>query len=307
MTDPSSVASLSIVEGIDRILEYFRKYDPDTKSIKYNYRDKSSEMTIKITISDSVRRNLKNVYIPIDEGYTVDEMYSSDLEPVREPWYRKGDCWVLNPAKLPSNDEYIIKFTQKKIEEEKFDKIIELKSSKDSVEDEGIEQHWINARILDKETFEEIYKGFQINNIELSINVGVHKCFSTAIPEELTDMFKRTRELLGASSRGERGNVTVAHKRRHKAQQKINMSESEAAEIIRSLAMAENVGQFITIENPFSRESIEPTAHNNALPSEVGVDVSTDLSLQNEAAAGNLKFMKEDYTDYLRDETEDII
>lgn len=304
---PENTGISGIIEGLDRLRGYFNDYNPNTKSVKYNYKNESSEMTIKVTIPDSLRRNLNSVTIPVSEGYEVKEMYSGDLNPVHQKWERSGGCWVLDPSNLPPNEEYIVKMVKHNVEPDKFDKIIDIQSSKDSVADSGIEQHWVNARIVDMEHFEQIYRGFEVNNIQLSVNVGVHKCFSTAIPNQVTDMFERTRELLQASSRGERGNVTVAHRRRHQAQQDLNMSEREAAEIIRSLAKAENVGNFLTIDEPFKRQNIEPTTHENALPAEVGVDVSTDLSLEREAAAGNLEFNKEGYTEYLEEETEDIL
>lgn len=302
MTDVSG-----IIKGLDRLKKYLADYNPDTKSVKWNHKDRSSEMTIKVEIPNSMRRRLNDVRIPIDDGYVIDEMYSSALNPVKQNWKRKDDCWVLDPADLPSNEEYIIQMTKSNVDVDAFDKIIEVQSSQDSVADSGIEQHWVNARIKNRKMFEEIYKDFEVNDIELTVNVGVHKCFSTAIPDRVTEMFERTRELLKASSKGERGNVTVAHRRRHQAQQELNMSEQEAADIIRSLATAEDVGNFISIDNPFRRRRIEPTTHENALPAEVSVDVSTDLSLEKEAAAGNLKFNKDGYTDYLEEETNDII
>lgn len=307
MTDVSGTASVQgIIQGIDLLAEYFRDYSPDMKSVKYDYRNQNSEMTLKISVPNSLRRKINKVKIPIEEGYIFDEMYSSALNPVEKCWSRTEDFWILDPTQLPSSEDYIIKLIKTDIETDAFNDIIDLEYSEDSVKDEGIEQYWVQTSIINPKILADIYEEFEVRNVYLSINVGVQTCFTTAIPKDVTKTFDRTRELLRASNKGQRGKVTTAHRRRHQAQQSMKMSEHEAAQLIRSLATAENVEKFISIDSPFRCGDVTPTSNDRILPEEVGVDVNTDLDLERKAAAGSVKFNKDEYTEYLEERTDDL-
>lgn len=314
MSDPSvsGNATLSgIVEALDRVKGYFSGYEPDARSVTYDYRNQTSEMTLKITVPDNLGRHARGrkagkVKIPRARGYEFREMFSSeDFETVRAPWTRTESHWILDPTNLPSGENYMVRLDKRDIDADEFARIIDLNVPDDPVSKGGIDQYWVQSAIKDPSQLETTYEELKVNNVDLDIRVGVQRCFSNAIPEDVLDGFKRWSEVRNADNRNE---VLVAHRRFREARKRMKMSEGELANYLRSLASAEQFEDFISIESPYRRQGIQPTTYEHAIfPEQIEVSISTNLSLEQKAAKGTLEFHKADYEEHIRDETEDLV
>lgn len=314
MSDPSvgGNATLSgIVDALDRVKDYFSGYKPDARSVTYDYRNQTSEMTLKITVPDNLGRHARGrsagkVQIPRARGYEFREMFSSeDFAPVRAPWTKTESYWVLDPTNLPPGENYMIRLDKRDIDAEEFTRIIDLNVPDDPVTKNGVDQYWVQSAIKDPRQLEATYEELKVDNVDLDIRVGVQRCFSNAIPDDVLEGFKRWTEVRNAENRNE---VVVAHRRFRKARKRMKMSEGELANYIRSLASAEQFEEFISIDSPYRRQEIEPTAYEHAIfPEQIRVSISTNLSLEQKAAKGTLEFHKEDYEEHIRDETEDLV
>lgn len=314
MSDPSvgGNATLSgIVEALDRAKGYFTGYEPDARSVTYDYRNQTSEMTLKITVPDNLGRHARGrtagkVKVPRARGYEFREMFSSeDFTPVRAPWTKTESHWVLDPTDLPPGENYMIRLDKRDIDGEEFARIIDLNVPDDPVSKNGVDQYWVQSAIKDPRQLEETYEELKVNNVDLDIRVGVQRCFSNAIPDDILEGFKRWTEVRNAKNRNE---VVVAHRRFREARKKMKMSEGELASYLRSLASAEQFQDFISIDSPYRRQDIEPTAYEHAIfPEQISVSISTNLSLEQKAAKGTLEFQKADYEAHIRDETEGLV
>jgi hypothetical protein len=310
MTEPNLGANAgagAIIDAIDRLKGYFSDYEPDMKSVTYDYRTGTSEMRLKITIPDDRARRYGDVKIPIKEGYRIQETISSDFNTVDALWQQQNGYWVLDPTDLPNDDQYRVTL-EGEVGSDVFNRLITLEASDDPIQEGGVDQYWIEALIKDPKTLSEIYEELRVNNVNLTVNVGVQRCFSTAIPDDVIRVFKRTMNLIDASNTGDFYDVKLAHKLREGTRDKVSVSEGEAANLIRSLASTENMEDYISIEQPYRREDITTeTFKHNVLPETVAVDISTNLSLEQKAANGWLEFQKDDYTEHIREETEDLL
>ncbi|NLV05292.1 hypothetical protein GOC83_03985 [Haloarcula rubripromontorii] len=305
--DVSTTGSASIVDVIDRARDYFGDYEPDMKAVTYDYRDRTSEMTIKITVPKGLSRRRGTVRIPVKEGYRIKEMYTSAFQEVNSVWTREEDEWVLNPENLPSEKDYLIRL-EGQVDAEKFDKIVDLNVPEDPVTEGGVDKYWIQSALRDPSALSEIYQELRVDNIDMNIEVGVQRCFSTAIPKRIRKSFERTDELIEASNEGDRNKIITSSRRRQEARKEMSMSEGELAKYLRSLATSERLGEYISIESPFKRRQIETSSMNHMVfPEQVNVDVTTSLNLETQAAEGELSFEKNDYTDFLEKECEDLL
>jgi hypothetical protein len=78
--------------------------------------------------------------------------------------------------------------------------------------------------------------------------------------------------------------------------------------VLRSLASAEKIRDYIAVERPYRRREINSdTYEQSILPEEVEVGVETDLTLEQPAAKGYLDFQHQEYTQYLEEEAEDLL
>lgn len=308
----SGDASLQgILEALDRVRNYFNGYQPDARSVTFDYRNRTSEMTLKITVPDNLGRKARarkrgRVQIPVAEDYVFWDMFSSeDFSTVRAPWKKTDTHWVLDPTELPSGENYLVRLDKRNIAAEEFDRLIDLNVPDDPVSNSGVDQYWVQSAIKDPNLLAETYEELKVDNVDLDIRVGVQRCFSNALPDELMESFKRWGEVRRADNRNE---VLVAHRRFREAQKRMKMSEGELATFIRSLASADSFRDFISVDSPYRREEIEPTSFEHAIfPEQILVSISTNLSLEQKAAKGSLEFKKEDYEQHIRSETEDLI
>lgn len=84
MSDPQTSLSADLVDVVRRAYEFFEDFEPQTRSVRYNYREATSEMTFLIRVPDSRKRKFGKVKIPISDGYRLKDMFSlPDYKPVK--------------------------------------------------------------------------------------------------------------------------------------------------------------------------------------------------------------------------------
>ncbi|GCF14614.1 hypothetical protein Harman_25490 [Haloarcula mannanilytica] len=308
MNDFSGNVTANLVDVVRNAYNYIDDFRPQTKSIRYNYRESTSEMTFLIEVPDSRKRLFGDVKIPISEGYRVKEMFAlPDYTPVRAVYDVKDGYITFNPSELPSQDEYILTLNGD-VEPETLKEIVHLKAPEDPKRKEEEDAYWVHSAIKKPGLMKDIYDDMKVDNVDISMQVGVQRCFSNAIPDDVLEVFDRTRELLDASNEDDRNQVISASRRRYQARRDINTSPAEAAEIIRSLATADNIQDYITVDDPFRERNINPgQPEQNIFPENISVDVTTDLSLDQQAVDGNITFRKKSFQNFVEEKTDNEI
>lgn len=308
MSDPQTSLSADLVDVVRRAYEFFEDFEPQTRSVRYNYREATSEMTFLIRVPDSRKRKFGKVKIPISGGYRLKDMFSlPDYKPVKASSKSNKGYITFNPKELPSQNEFIVTL-RGDVEPETLNEIVHLKSPEDPTRTEKEDSYWVHSAIKRPGVMKEVYDDMQVDNVDISMNVGVQRYFSNGIPEDVLDIFDRTKDLLEASNKDDRNRIVTASKRRYEARQNLSTSPSEAAEIIRSLATAENLQDYIQIDDPFRERNINPgTPKQNIFPETVSVDVTTDLDLDRQAADGDITLQKKDFQEFVEGKIDDEI
>lgn len=298
---------IDIFEFVDRSKEFLSGYDPDMQSLKYDYGTKTSEIKVKINVPNSASRNSGDIRIPAD-GYRIKETLTPRFTEVKDAaWDRHGDEWVLDPDDLPDFSTYLVTL-EGEVSDSVLDRVVNVDTVEDPMKQQGVHQYWVQARIEDPATFQDIWKDLRIDGVDLTVNVGVQQCFSTAIPDRVVRLFRRTSKTLREMNRGDFRSARKEFQLRSGTEEALSVSEAEAAAVLRSLASAEKIRDYIAVERPYRRREINSdTYEQSILPEEVEVGVETDLTLEQPAAKGYLDFQHQEYTQYLEEEAEDLL
>lgn len=300
-------ASLDIFEFVDRSRDFLSGYDPNMQSLKYDYGTKTSEIKVKITVPDSSARRSGDIRIPA-RGYRIKETITPRFHEVKDAaWHREDNEWVLDPEDLPSFDTFLITL-EGEVSDSVLDRVVDVDTVEDPMKQKGTHQYWVQARIEEPSTFQDIWSDLRIDGVDLTVNVGVQQCFSTAIPDRVVRLFRRTSKTLRKMNEGDFRSARKEFQLRTGTEDALSMSEREAASLLKSLASAEKIRDYISVERPYRRREINSdTYEQSILPEEVEVGVETDLTLDQPAAKGYLQFEHEDYTEYLEDEADDLL
>lgn len=299
--------SANVFEFVDRTKEFLSDYNPDMKSLKYNYDTHLSEIKVRINVPNNRSRHAGEIRIP-SGGYRIKETVTPTFHEVKNTvWEKDGDEWVLDPTELPDHDMYLVTL-EGKVEDKVLNRVVSVDTPEDPMKQEGLHQYWIQSRIEDPATFEDIWDDLRVDGVKLTVNVGVHQCFSTAIPDRVIRLFRRTSKTLRAMNEEDFRSAWKEYRLREGTEQALSMSEGEAAALLRSLASAEKIRDYINVERPFRRRRINSdTYEQSVLPEEVEVDVETELSFKQPAAKGYLAFQHDDYTEFLEKEADELI
>jgi len=308
MNEPTTNLSANLVDVVSRAYDFFDDFRPQTKSVRYNYREATSEITFLIEVPDGRKRQFGKVKIPIREGYRLKNMFTlPEYNPVKAAYTSDQGYISFNPKELPNQSEYIVTLNGD-VEPQTLDEIVHLKAPEDPTRSEEEDSYWIHSAIKRPGVMKDVYDDMQVDNVDISLNVGVQRCFSNSIPDDVLSVFDRTRDLLEASNEDDRNRILTASRRRYQARRDLSMSPAEAADIVRSLATAENIQDYITVDDPFRERNINPgTPEQQIFPETVSVDVTTDLDLDRQAADGDIIFQKKSFEEFVEGKIDDEI
>lgn len=314
MTTPETSATVSsIIEAYENLKGYFDGYHPDKRSVTYDYRNRTAEMMLKITVPNNFGRRIRagkrgKVQIPLAEGFRFIDMFSpGDFETVNTAWTKTDTHWIMDPTDLPAGDNYLVRLEKTGIGDDIFNKIVEFSMPNDPMSEGGSDVYYIQSAITEPALFEDVYEEFRVENVNIEVKVAVQGCFSTAIPERIPRSIRRSQRLLQASNQNDLRELEHIHRLRKGTRDAMEISEWEAVKMIKNLTAPDQFSEFIDVTSPYTRENIIQNSQNEGfLPENVNVDVSTNLDLENRAAKGKLKFFKEDYTEFIEDKTQDL-
>jgi len=64
--------------------------------------------------------------------------------------------------------------------------IILLKEIQNSIDPKSeLNKYWLNSMIRNVDYFKKIYQELEIDDVNVSVHVGVERCFSTTFPKEM--------------------------------------------------------------------------------------------------------------------------
>lgn len=292
--------SFDILEQLKKLYKALSHYKPETTSMRINYKDGSSDLTLYLSIPDTIKRRIRHVEIPAYVGYKICEMYDESFNRVDYVIEYKDGKWVLHADKLPASEKYLV-IMKGKISKEALDRIVKVHAPEDPKKDEECDKYWIHSAIKDMRILEQIWKELAVERVTTNVRVGVERYFTASIPGPIKKMLRTRESILRAIETGQREKSRLEFQYRY-WKRKTRVTTGEIYEVIRKLVSGEIFTNFISVDNPYEISSIEPVTPVFFIPEKVGVGVETDLSFQRPAAEGYLTFKKKDFSEHVSEE-----
>lgn len=171
---------LKAMEWIDKVIDYFRPYKPETKSMDINYRSQKAEVELLLHIPNNLKRKIRKIEVPAYQNFEISEMRDEVFNRIGELWWFEDGKWKLNPSKLPSSEKYLL--TLEGIPHDALSKIVFIQPASNKDRTEEMDRYWLASMIRNVEILEKLWDALSVNDVIANVKIGIERSFSTTIP-----------------------------------------------------------------------------------------------------------------------------
>ena len=291
---------------IDKVIDYLRSYKPETKSMTINYRTQDAEIELVLYIHDNLKRKLRKVEIPAYQNFVIDEMRDESFTKIGELWQFKDNKWILNPAKLPPSERYLLTL-KGKLSNDILKRLVYVQPAANKDRTEEIDRYWLRSMIRNVESIEKLWDALNVDEVSARVRIGIERYLSTTIPKELKRRIDVTRKWIHVGRSRDRQQL---HKVWGEMRQtyNTNISADEIIDLIYKLTDGSFFSQFVLVDRPYMLGDIRrEETFKGTFPERMQVIASTCLTLKQPIAAGYLTFKKKEYTKTIEEKFSDIV
>lgn len=297
---------LEALGWVDKVVDYFRPYKPETKSITINYRNLDAEIELLLFIPDNMKRKIMKVEIPAYQNFKVSDMRDESFNRIGGLWSFEDEKWKLNASKLPPSENYLLTL-KGMMPKEALSKIVFVQPSANRDQTEEMDRYWLSSMIRNVDTLQKIWDALEIDDVTAKVNVGIERCFSTSIPKELKEKVDATKKWIEAGHHKDREEVTRAWSDLRRSKEKFNFSIGDLVNMIHNLTADNIFSKFLYLDEPYSIGGIRrEETFKGTFPDRMYTEAITSLSLKQPTANGYLSFKKKDYTEAIQNEFEKL-
>ena len=182
------------VESIIEFLAKLRNYNPDLKSLRIDYLDKSTELKLLLSIPQNISHQNVGLEIPACMDLEIVEAFDAiSLNKVNLNWQKKNNKWVASAKDLAASDKYFL-ILKGSIAAEALNDIIQLYCPRDPKRTSELDLYWIDSAIKDMTILDKIEKELTVDKVTTTINVGLERQFSSSIPTAIKEYFRARAE-----------------------------------------------------------------------------------------------------------------
>lgn len=298
----TALESASIVVGwLEKASEYFKPFTPEVKSMVVNYKNKRSEINLLLNIPDGVRRKVQSVRVPAYDNFIVHDMIDESFARVGGVWQYEDGSWKLDASNLPKSEKYLL-MLRGSIPNETLNALVRIQPAVNRDQTEELDRYWLDCMLRNVALLEKIWQELNIDEVNVGVNVGIERCFSTTIPKELKRRLDTTRRWIQAGRGRDREEINRIWRDMRLLSRTSKVSVDEVLDAIRKMTTGETFGSFLAVDQPYRIGEIRmPQKPISLIPSQMSVEASTELGLKRPTAAGYLSFKKKDYTEKVKE------
>lgn len=297
---------LEALGWVNKVVDYFSPYKPETKSMTINYRNLNAEIELLLFIPDNMKRKIRKVEIPAYQNFTVSEMRDESFNRIGELWSFEDGKWKLNASNLPPSEKYLLTL-KGMVPKDALSKVVFVQPSANRDQTEEVDRYWLSSMIKNVDTLQKVWDELEVDDVTAKVNVGVERCFSTSLPKELKEKINATRRWIQAGHHKDREEVAKAWGELRRTKEKFKFSISDLVNMIHRLTADNTFSKFLYLDEPYSIGEIRrEEAFRGTFPERMYTEAITFLSLKQPAAKGYLSFKKKDYTEAIKNEFEKL-
>lgn len=175
-----------------KVTQCLKPFRPETRNMRINFKDSSSEIEVVIHITDSIRKNMHFIEIPQYENFQITKMMDSSFNTLRGTWFSDNNCWKTNPDDLTVGERYFI-VMKGRIPESFLKKYIRIQPASNRDQTAELDRYWLNSMLNNVEDLEKIYQSLDIEEVNFGVNIAIDKVFAMKIPKDLSNALKITK------------------------------------------------------------------------------------------------------------------
>jgi hypothetical protein len=306
MVNADSKQVQEALEWIRKVSEYVKSYKPETKSMSINYRTQDAEIEILLHIPDNIRRKIRKVEIPAYQNFEISEMRDESFNRIGSLWWFEDGKWKLDPSKLPSSEKYLLTL-KGRIPADALTRIVFVQPAANRDRTEEMDRYWLASMIRNVEILEKLYDALNIDDVVAGVKIGIERCFSTSIPQELNKRLRVIRRWIHAGHGRDREEVMRTWRQLRSLRRTSKISVDEIIEAIYRLTSPEVFSRFLGVDEPYILGEIRREERfKGTFPERMYTEARTYLTLKRPAATGYLSFRKKDYTETIKKEFEKL-
>lgn len=203
-----------------------------------------------------------------------------------------------------SNAEHFMVDIEYKIEEKNFSNFLVQKDVETEALDKDKNEYWMHAQLKHLSALNTKYGRLDLQDVDMVVDVGVHKDIKDLIPSKLIKSLEITREWILEKNVEKKAKLS----REHVYTQRRGLKENEMTSLnkLQELFYPGIFGNYIDVERPFRYSNcIRGTDfYDNVpfltIPKTMQVISRTDLNLDHPAAEGKMIYKKGDFQDRLK-------
>jgi len=181
--------------------------------------------------------------------------------------------------------------------------IILLKEIQNSIDPKSeLNKYWLNSMIRNVDYFKKIYQELEIDDVNVSVHVGVERCFSTTFPKEMKRVLEASQRWTRAGHGRDRNEIQRAWLNLRKVTRTSKIQVGDLIQAIYKLTLGELFTEYLVVDLPYSLEEVKREERFMGLfPEKMSVNAFTDLNLRQPIAKGYLTFKKKKYMKKIED------
>ncbi len=309
--DPASVTAAAntaetIAGWFSKAIQYLKPFTPEVKNMVVNYRSGKSEISLLMRVPDSVRRKVHSLEIPAYENFIVHDMVDETFTRVPGAWRLEDGKWKLDTRLLPRCEKFLV-LLKGSVPSDALSQLVRIQPATNRDQTEELDRFWLDCMLRNVGILENIWKELNIDEVGVSVNVGIERCFSTTLPKELGERLEATRQLVTAGRGKDRQEMEKAWRRLRRAAQSSEIGVDEIFGVIKNVTGGDFFGKFLTVDQPYRIGDIRREERFSSLfPVQMFVEAATNLGLQRPTARGFLNFQKKSYTDQVKKSLDEL-
>jgi len=292
---PSPSDIEKVFEWINKVKKFFEPFKPEFRGMRINYRTQKSEISLALYIPDSIRRKITKIEIPAYQNFVVSDMIDESFSRVMSAWQFRSGKWVLKPSILPASERYLVKLKGEVPKETLFE-MVRIQPARNRDQTPELDRYWLNSMIRDVGYFSQIYRELEVDDVNVSVHVGIERCFSTTFPKEMRRVLKASQRWTRAGHSRDRNEIQRAWMNLRRVTKASKIQVGDIIRAIYKLTLGELFTEYVVVDMPYSLEEIKREERFMGMfPEKMSVEACTDLNLRQPVATGYLTFKKKEY------------
>lgn len=290
---------------VDRIINQLKILKPETRAIEIKCPENKAKFSALLS-PGYLRKKISPKFSFSGEGVIKAEIRSMrTFCLLRDAIFRVNGKYIIDLSKhLNESDSFLLEVDYEINGYEVQKSLVSTNSQADTMGQEDEDRYWVHASLRNTKALRLEYGELNLQDIDVTVDVGVYERLKTAIPST----FLRRFEALGQTIGEENPREKWRHLMNYLNLAKTKSSSHDLAMLneMRSIFTTQNFRPFVKIERPFRYYAAVPGRSGTGIldisvPKFVQVVSRTDLSLNKPVADGVLIYKSKELKDHLTD------